>query len=243
MKFKSIIATLFIIFNSSQIKAQFFANFETGLLFTHYNQVRDGSDGTLISFENDFETITAPFIRLRLGLERKNHHFSVLYAPLNLKKEVTLKRDIRFDGQDFLKGTNTTGNYTFNSYRFTYNYRFIDRPKFRLGFGVSAKVRDAGTTLSSGAISAGNKNQGFVPLINIQSNYRFNKKFGIVLFADGLVAEQGRAEDVLLATTYHASKDLCFQLGYRIFEGGSDGVNNYNFIFLHVASLGMNYTF
>lgn len=243
-KFTCFIASIILaLLHTQDTNAQVFANFETGVLFTQYNDVRDGSDGTLIAFEDDFEAPVAPFIRLRVGLEKNRHHFSLLYAPLNLKKEVSLQRDIRFDGEDFLAGSKTTGNYIFNSYRFTYNYRVIERSNFKFGIGASAKVRDAGTILSSGATTAGNKNQGFVPLINIQSTYQFNEKMGLSLFADGLVAEQGRAEDVLLAATYQLNKSTRLQVGYRIFEGGSDGFNNYNFIFLHVASLGVIYQF
>ena len=74
-------------------------------------------------------------------------------------------------------------------------------------------------------------------------NYQIHHQWQIHLFADGLVAEQGRAEDVLLATRYALKENVDLQLGYRIFEGGSDGVNNYNFILLHVASIGLHWEF
>ena len=223
--------------------AQFFTNLETGVFFTGYNDIRDGSDGTLISYPNDFNAKIAPFIRLRGGTEFKKHHFSILIAPLTVRAENTFANDIRFDGQTFEANNAIESQYTFNSYRFTYNYKFIHKPKFNFGAGGSVKVRQAGTVLKNSTQKGGNISFGFVPLVNIQMNYQFHHQWQLHLFADGLVAEQGRAEDVLLATRYALKDNVDLQLGYRIFEGGSDGVNNYNFILLHVASIGIHWEF
>ena len=223
------------------VKAQFYANLETGFLFTGYNDIRDGKNGTTFFYNNDFGAQSAPFFRLRAGRNFDKHHLSLLFTPLTLKAKATFNYPLVFGGELFKENTPIHAQYTFSSYRLTYTYKVIDGSKLNLSLGGSAKIRQAGIILKNNTLCKRSLSFGFVPLINLQGNYKFNDKWALHLFADALVAEQGRAEDVLLALKYRLKENVSIQGGYRIFEGGSDGFSNYNFILLHIASIGINW--
>ena len=137
---------LFICLNANlAANAQTFVNLESGAFFTNINDIRYGSNGTLFSLKNDFQTPVSPFLRLRIGfLTDEKNHFSMLYAPLKIVETGTLANDILFDGNNFKANMPIEAVYMFNSYRFTYNRRIISKDNFNFGLGLSAKIRDAG---------------------------------------------------------------------------------------------------
>ena len=69
----------FFISFSLSINAQTFVNIESGVFFTGFNDIRNGTNGTLFSLKNDLLTPSSPFLRIRVGyLLNNKHHFSVL---------------------------------------------------------------------------------------------------------------------------------------------------------------------
>jgi hypothetical protein len=236
---------LFIGLNANvSANAQTFVNLESGALFTNRNDIRNGSTGTLFSLKNDFQTPVSPFLRLRLGyLLNEKNHFSLLYAPLKIVETGTLEKDILFDGKTFKANLPIEVVYKFNSYRFTYNRRILNKDHFKLGIGLSAKIRDAGVTLQNSNQLSGNFSVGFVPLINLIANWNISQKMGVDFFGEGLAASKGRAIDLSLSGRYRFSKNLQGNLGYRLLEGGTNGTNRYNFIQLHFIFVGLNYSF
>ena len=224
--------------------AQTFVNLESGALFTVINDIRSGTNGTLFSLKNDFKTPVSPFLRLRAGciLNEKNH-FSLLYAPLKIMKTGTLEKDILFDRKIFKANLPIEAVYKFNSYRFTYNRRIINKDNFKFGLGLSAKIRDAGFSLQNTEQLSGNFSIGFVPLINLLANWNISQKMGVDFFGEGLAASKGRAIDISLAGRYNFTKNLQGNIGYRLLEGGANGTYRYNFIQLHFIFASLNYSF
>jgi len=147
--------------------------------------------------------------------------------------------DIFFEGVTFPANTDLTGTYKFNSYRFTYRYEIVLKPKFEFGLGFTAKIRDAKIALASAALESEKTNVGFVPIINFRMLWKPYEKFGILLEGDALAAPQGRAEDVLIAATYRVSDRFGLKAGYRILEGGADNDEVYNFALFNYASVGI----
>jgi hypothetical protein len=241
--FSTLISFMLICWASS-IKAQVL-DFESGLVFTGYNDVRiPGDEGTLFSLKDDLIPKTELFYRLRLNYTIKSRHaFSLLYAPLETKSEGRVPNDIFFESVVFPANTELMGVYKFNSYRLTYRYDIVLKPKFEFGLGFTAKIRDAKIALSSAGLSSEKTNVGFVPIINFRLLWKVDDKFGILLDGDALAAPQGRAEDVLIAATYKLSDNLRIRAGYRILEGGADNDEVYNFALFHYASVGISYTF
>ena len=236
---------LFICLNSNlSTNAQTFVNLESGAFFTDINDIRNGNNGTLFSLKNDFQTPLSPFLRLRAGyLSKGKNHFSFLYAPLKIVETGTIDRDILFDGKSFKANLPIEAVYKFNSYRFTYNRRIINKDNFKLGIGLSAKIRDAGVSLKNSALLSENFTIGFAPLINLIANWDIAQKMGVDFFGEGLAASKGRAIDLSLSGRYSFSKNLQGNIGYRLLEGGANGTNGYNFIELHFIFASLNYSF
>jgi len=190
---------LFICLNFNvYANAQTFVNLESGAFFTEINDIRNGNNGTLFSLKNDFETPVSPFFRLRVGcLTNEKEHFSFLYAPLKIVETGTIDRDILFDGKNFKANIPIEAVYKFNSYRFTYNRRVINKDNFKLGIGLSAKIRDAGSSLKNREHFSENFTVGFAPLINLLANWDISQKMGIDFLGEGIAASEKKYNDVI----------------------------------------------
>lgn len=249
MKIKFLLYALLIAMSVTSIpilvNAQVFVDVESGAVFTGYNDVQiPGDTGTAFSLKDDLQAEPSAFVRLRAGITLGSRHsISVLYAPLKVTSAGTSDMAIDFNGVHFPVNTQLDATYKFNSYRITYRYDIIKKPKFEFGLGFTAKIRDAEIALSSQGISSSKTNVGFVPIINFRLYWEMTEKIGILFEGDALAAPQGRAEDVLLAGTYKFSDHFLFRLGYRILEGGADNDEVYNFALFHYASAGLTYTF
>ncbi len=246
MKKLFIASTMIIIFLSVfSVKAQVSIDLESGVVFTGYNDVRiPGDQGTLFSLKDDLKSKPSFFYRIRLSYTIKSRHtLSLLYAPLETKSEGSVANDIFFEGVLFPANTELEGTYMFNSYRLTYRYDIVKKPRFEFGLGFTAKIRDAKIALSSSELMSEKTNVGFVPIINFRLFWRIGDKFGLLLDGDALAAPQGRAEDVLIALTYNISDSFRIRAGYRILEGGADNDEVYNFSLFNYASVGITYTF
>ena len=225
----------------------FWVDAETGAAFTGYNDVQIPADtGTRFSLADDLEADPVWFYRLQAGLDIGRHSAFVLYAPLLVESTGTSSANIVFYGKNFTAGTELTGTYKFNSYRFTYAYSFVRQPRFLFAAGLTGKVRDAYIKLEddAGGISSKRTDLGFVPLIHLKLQWFATPQFSLLLEGDGLAAPQGRAEDFLLAAVYSPRPDMELRLGYRILEGGSDGGGSvYTFSMFHYAAAGIRWKF
>jgi len=232
-------------FLKTSVNAQANFDFETGAVFTGYNDVRiPGNQGTFLSFKDDLIPKTEFFYRIRLNYTIKSRHtLSLLYAPLETTSEGSVLNDIFFEGIVFPANTELTSTYKFNSYRLTYRYDIVNKPKIVFGLGLTAKIRDAKIALSTPGITSEKTNVGFVPIINFRLHWKMDDKFGILLDGDALAAPQGRAEDVLIAATYKLSDNIGLRAGYRLLEGGADNDEVYNFALFHYASVGFTVSF
>jgi hypothetical protein len=225
-------------------RAQVEAELEAGAVFVGRNDTRiPGAGGTKLSLVDDLSTDPAPAFRARLGYRIAERHLvTALYAPLRLVSSGSVAQDVEFNGGRYPAGTPLLAVYRFDSYRLTYRFSFVRRAGLDVAAGVTAKIRDAETSLY-GADAQRKTNTGFVPLLNVHAAYRLEQsRLGVVVDADALVAPQGRAEDVLLALTWSPRDDLELRAGYRTLEGGADNDEVYSFAWLHYAVLGVAFT-
>lgn len=227
--------------NSSNLIGQVGFEIESGIVSSGYNDVRiPGDTGTLFSLSEDLTAETSYFYRVRLNyLLNSKHFFSVLYAPLTIKSDGDVNKDIRFRDLTFPANTPLDATYTFNSYRLTYRYELYKKEFVEFGIGVTGKIRDANIGLKSATQETTKDNLGFVPLINFRLFVKLVDNLGFLLTGDALAAPQGRAEDVLAALTYGISDKFKIKLGYRILEGGADNDEVYTFSLINYAVVGL----
>jgi len=221
-------------------QAQWRFNFESGVVFSEYNDVRvPGDVGTFFSLDDDLSSLDQIYYRLRLQYTLNNRHtFSALFAPLTVNYEGAFNREITFFNQTFSANTPVEAAYQFNSYRLTYRYEFPRKGRFQWGIGATAKIRDASIRLNSANRTEEKTNVGFVPLINFRAEWFAKERLSIVLVGDALASPQGRAEDVLLAAYFYPNRRVTLKAGYRILEGGANNDEVYNFSLLHYAVIG-----
>ncbi len=246
---KIVLVTLFafasILGLHANVLAQWFLDFENGLVMSGYNDVQiPGDTGTRFSLTEDLKTDASYFFRARFGYRWKSgHNISVFAAPLTLKAEGEVDKELVFFEETFPPNTPLNATYTFNSYRLTYRYDFVRKPKWEVGIGFTAKIRDAVVQVDGGGKSSKKTNVGFVPLLNFRILWQFHKEWGLLLEGDAAAAAQGRAEDVLLALQYSLSEKVRLRAGYRIIEGGADVEEVYNFSLIHFFSAGLTISF
>lgn len=225
----------------NKIEAQISLDLESGYVTTGYNDIRiPGNQGTFFSLNEELKAEGKIFYRLRLNYYINSRNIiSVLYAPLTVNSKGSVPRDILFEDVVFPANSDIDATYKFNSYRLTYRYELVQKPKFNFGIGFTAKIRDAKIALASADGQSEKVNVGFVPIVNFRLSWNPVEKVGILFEGDALAAPQGRAEDVLLALTYKASDRIGFKAGYRILEGGADNDEVYTFSLFHYAAAGM----
>lgn len=221
------------------------AELEGGAVFSGYNEARiPNAGGTLFSLSKDLDIAARAYYRLRLSYTlARRHELSLLYAPLTLKATGRLPADVSFTGVLFPRDTAVDGIYTFNSYRLTYRYRLVDKPRLRLDIGLTAKIRDAEIALKSTTLSASKTDVGFVPLLHARLEWEWSRQLGFLCEVDAAAAKQGRAEDVLLALNWRLSPRLHMRFGYRFVEGGANVDEVYNFAWIHYLAAGLAFVF
>jgi opacity protein-like surface antigen len=227
-------------------KAQFKLDLEGGLVYgTNYNKIRiPASDGSLVNISNDLDVTATVFYRIRAGYTIANRHtISVLYAPLTVKYSGAFDRDVNFNNSIYSTGEDLRVDYKFNSYRITYRYDFIENRHWRVGAGLTAKIRDADVRFKSSANDTHYDNIGFVPLVNFYAAYRPAARWTAILEGDALASKYGRAEDIFLGASYNFTQNFGVKLGYRVVEGGADNDKIYNFTWINYASAGLLITF
>lgn len=224
-----------------KVIAQLNFDVEGGIASTAYNDVRiPGSGGTFLSLSNELKSTNIFYSRIRAGYRiGAKHELLALYAPLKFMYNGSVDRDIVFQDETYLSGTDITATYKFNSYRFTYRYYLLNKERFDFGIGVTLKVRDALIGLQGGGRESEKTDLGVVPLINFNFHWKVSQRFGLLIDGDALAAPQGRAEDVLTAFTFKITDRFTAKAGYRLLEGGADNTTVYTFSMFHYGVLGV----
>lgn len=226
--------------------AQLKLDVEGGLVLgTNYNKVRiPNQGGTLINLPEELNIQPKVFYRIRAGYLIKNkHNISALFAPLTVKYDGQINRDINFNGVNFPGTQPTEVFYKFNSYRLTYRYDFLAKTHWRVGIGLTGKIRDADVRFKNESSDTHFDNLGFVPLVNFYAAFRPNYRWNFILEGDALASKQGRAEDIFAGAAYQLSPRVAVKLGYRVVEGGANVDDVYNFNWINYASTGLLFSF
>jgi hypothetical protein len=235
------IAILVFCLKSNPVNGQFSFDVEAGSVSTGYNDVRiPGNSGTFISFSEELSGKVSFYSRVRASYRfGARSEILALYAPLELTYKGTVDKDIVFQGESFASNSRLNATYMFNSYRATYRYYIISKPKIDFAAGLTLKIRHANISIEGELGQLASKpDLGVVPLINFWLHWQPTNRFGLLLDGDALAAPQGRAEDVLVAITYKATNNFSIKAGYRLLEGGADNASVYTFSMFHYLAFG-----
>ncbi|MCF2501615.1 hypothetical protein [Dyadobacter chenhuakuii] len=236
------IIIVFLLLCSSPLFAQFKLDVESGVVFgTNYNKVRiPNVGGTEVNLAEDLSIDPKIFYRIRGTYTfGKRHNISALYAPLSVKYNGGFGKDVNFNGLTYQSGQPLQVFYKFNSYRLTYRYDIVAKTRWRVGLGLTAKIRDADVRFKNESQDTHFDNIGFVPLVNFYASYKPSYRWSVILEGDALAAKQGRAEDVFAGLAYQINPKFSVKAGYRVVEGGADTDEVYNFNWINYASVGV----
>jgi hypothetical protein len=170
------------------------------------------------------------------------HGLRLVLAPLEVSGSGNLREDTVFADELFSAGE-TEGRYTFNTYKLTYRYTFVDKPKLRWRVGFTGVIRDADVELRQGDLRDNDDNVGFVPALHLSSDYSFADRWTLRFDFDGLAGGPGRLFDVALKVDYAVSDNWRIGGGYRTLEGGADTDDVYSFGWLHYGVFDIRYQF
>ncbi|MBC3785307.1 hypothetical protein [Spirosoma utsteinense] len=239
----SAIFTLLVVFTASS-QAQFRLDLESGVVVgTTYNEVRiPNTGGTRFDLSDELTAKPTVFYRVRAGYTFGNRHtISALYAPLTVRYTGQFSQDVNYNDVRYPAAQPLTAFYQFNSYRLTYRYDVVARERWRVGVGLTAKIRDASIRLrgESNSLDTRFDDLGFVPLLNVYVAYQPDDHWRLLLEGDALGSTFGRAEDIFAGAVYQLNDRLGFKAGYRVVEGGANVDTIYNFTWINYASAGI----
>jgi hypothetical protein len=206
--------------------------YETGPSYVLQNDGEYGAGGTRYSAgdvaQQDNLVRTA---RTSLELARGRHTLLLLYAPLELRTQVTLRRDLQFRDELFAAGTVVDHRYLFEGYRASYLYRVSGGERLALELGGSVQIRNAEVafTAADGARRAAEDDIGVVGAAKARLWWRpAPDRPWAALEADGLSTfglvsgTKGGIYDVELMLGCPVGRGVELFLGARLLGGGAD---------------------
>ncbi|MFK7995834.1 MAG: hypothetical protein AB8B87_16985 [Granulosicoccus sp.] len=193
-------------------------------------QIPNDNEGTRFSLNEVTGSGPWPGVRLEgIWNVRDRHAIRVLLAPLNFSEVGIITEPVLFAGGTFSMDQAVTGEYRFNSWRLGYRYHLRAHDNWDLWIGGTLKVRDAEIKLTQNGASSSDDNVGFVPLLHLAGEYRFNSPLSISADLDGLAGGPGRAIDLGIGLNYQTTDTLRLGVEVRTLEGGADTDDVYNF--------------
>ena len=236
---------IFLAFLPSLIASDFEIEVETGQVWQTLNdvQIPNTTQGSRFSLVDAVGLGPLPATRVYVtwNMDAK-HSFRALYAPLSYTLTGSFDTSIDFAGQTYAAGS-VDATYTFNSYRLSYRYCYMDEEDLKLWVGFTAKIRDAKIALSQASTTSESTDLGFVPLLHLGAQWYFSDHWYGIFDFDGLAGGPGRAFDVALKLAYTITDDFSLSGGYRTVEGGADVASVYSFAWLHYAVVAGTYRF
>ena len=224
---------------------RFRVELEAGPVWQTRNDARvPGTTGTDVDIADLTGNGPFPYGRITFdGRVARKHGIRALVAPLEISGTGQLPGPTRFNGQLFAPGIPTKATYRFNSYRLSYRYFLVDRPRWTATVGVTVKIRDALTKLEQFGQSSKKTDLGVVPLLHLDTTWRFADRWSLYADLDGWAVPQGRAFDFSVKLYYDLSARWSLGVGYRMIEGGADVDSVYTFAWFHQGVVALSFRF
>jgi hypothetical protein len=186
--------------------------------------------GSRIDFKQDLGLEDQRFPEFHLVLRpAKKHKFRFQYIPIKYEQgPVSVTRDIVFNGQLYQVGVNVTSHLDWRAYRFGYEYDFISRDRFFIGFVLDAKYTDVSAGLAvPGLLREDISAQAPIPAIGgifrayVVPNISITGEVTGFSVPEGLIEDtRGRYIDVDVYGTINFTNYIGLMAGYRSLDVG-----------------------
>ncbi|HEU0036244.1 MAG TPA: hypothetical protein VFQ53_36775 [Kofleriaceae bacterium] len=168
--------------------------------------------------------------RTSLELANGRHVLLLLYAPFELRTQVTLDRELQFRDALFASGTVVDHRYLFDGYRASYLYRVLEgRLALELGGSLQIRSAEVAFTATDGSLRAEQDDIGVVPALKARLRWQPQaSSLWAALEADGsstfglLDGTSGGLYDVQLTLGHPVGRGVEIFLGARLLGGGAD---------------------
>jgi hypothetical protein len=213
---------------------------EAGFLAPVSHTIQYGKNGTRFDYVDEGGQDTL-FFFARLSAElhlARRHAIIFLYQPLDLRGDVTLRRDVLIDEQLFASGTALNLRYGFDFYRLSYLYDLARRPGREVALGGSLQIRNAAIVFSTpdGSLRRSYRNIGPVPTLKARLLFRTRPGFfyggeidfmyAPVKYLNGGRSDvQGAIVDASLRAGYRFRPGTDLFVNLRYLGGGAEGTS------------------
>ena len=211
------------------------------------NDIRcpNNSDGTLLSLPGDLHRTSAAVFAPRVEFEYAYRRHHIMLAAVFVRENFTghASEPIHFNQALFATGSSIDALYRFDTYRLSYRYRLVNRPKFQLELGATALLRDAMVAMTGDNQHSEFYNLGVVPLISYYIGWTPISALTVYSYGDGLSPNMAARRISSQASNTTFIPTSASWPGYRLIEGGSNVKSVYTFALYHFLSIGLEIHF
>jgi hypothetical protein len=190
-----------------------------------------GIVGSEIDFKKDLGLEDSRFPELHLVLRpSRGVKFRFQYIPITYETSTVLKRTIIFNGQSYPVGYPVNGSLVWKAYRFGFEYDFIARDTWFVGFILDGKYTDVHATLASPLDVERTRARAPIPAIGGIARFYPVSNVSITGELSGFTLralprsirqdDTGHYTDFDLYGTLNFTNNIGVQLGYRSFDIG-----------------------
>jgi hypothetical protein len=185
-----------------------------------------GIPGDEISLVGDLGAAKTKFLQLKVVLRpATKHKFRFEYTPAKYEQTGTITRDIIFNGIRYPISLPVESSFSWNAYRFTYEYDFVYLERGFVGFLLEAKYTDVQTRLSNILDTEYAQARAPIPAIGVigrgyvAKNVSITGEFSAFKLPDS-INEKWHAKyyDFDLYGTFNFTNNVGAQVGYRSFD-------------------------
>ncbi|MFB3852190.1 MAG: hypothetical protein ACE148_00020 [Vicinamibacterales bacterium] len=182
-----------------------------------------GIPGDRIDGVTDLGFVKKRFPDFRLVLRPAlKHKFRFSYVPINYRAEATLSRDIVFNGLKYRVGLPVNSELDWKAYRLGYEYDFLYRSRWFVGFILDVKYTDARVDLNSPVDHEWARAQMPIPALGGIARVFVVPSFSITGEVTGFKLPEsidedygGRYIDFDVYGTFNANRNFGVQAGFR----------------------------
>ncbi len=233
----------------------------TNILKHEIQRDETGDKGDIFNYKTQGgQDILFSYFRYQADLTiREKHHALFLFQPLRLDTRAVIDSDFRYNQQDYSEADGELSLvYSFDFWRFSYQYDLIEPPGFFLSPGLSFQIRNAliiFKTEENGKESI-QSDIGPVPILKVKTGYEWPQGTYVLFEGDGFYATNrffngadypftGYIYDLSLRGGYDFTKRFGSYVNFRFLGGGAEGTNDkdeYTYNDLHTFSFTLGAT-